>query len=184
MSCLQPIHNKMHGLKFPVFFLVGLAAGTLRSRAFYLLTLLLAVSYSKQGFGDVVAPAGQSNAVIVLRNVVIPALETGRETINVDIRLENGQLDIISEDRISREQHDLSLDAADGGMLLGKLTLGEPANFLILRGNPQDNLGVLLDTRRFTTFAVHEGVVAVNRIVDLEEEEHLEHIADGQGWMA
>jgi hypothetical protein len=52
---------------------------------------------------------------------------------------------------------------AEGAVLLGDLHEGETANFLILKGNPLENISILADTRSHTTLLAQDGVLVVGK---------------------
>ena len=60
---------------------------------------------------------------------------------------------------------------ADGGFILGKLELGAEPNFMILRADPRENFEVMLDTKTYATFAMHDGYVVRNRLLYVVEDE-------------
>ena len=49
---------------------------------------------------------------------------------------------------------------------MGKLEIGEPANFLILDGDPRENFEIRLDTATYARFAIRDGVIARNRLLE------------------
>jgi phosphate-selective porin OprO/OprP len=110
-------------------------------------------------------PAIAKNEIIVLRNVVLLDRETedSESDVLISIRVDRGKLDLVSADPISVEDATLALDAR-GGVLLGSLTIGEPANFVILDKNPRDDFSVILDTNRHVRFAMQDGKVVRNRL--------------------
>ena len=74
-------------------------------------------------------PAIAKDEIIVLRNVVLLDRETedSESDVMISIRVDRGKLDLVSADPISVEDATLALDAR-GGVLLGSLTIGEPAS--------------------------------------------------------
>jgi phosphate-selective porin OprO/OprP len=119
---------------------------------------------------------------VLVRNVTLadPAGQAEDTTVNMLIRA--GILDIITEDKISRSEADQVVNA-DGGFVLGKLEVGQPANFMILSSDPREDFEVLLDTRTFASFAMHDGLVVRNRLVPVIEEEP-EDEPPKTSWMA
>ena len=89
--------------------------------------------------------AQPTNPSILLRNVLLSDKEGGADkTVNVVVR--DNKLDIITEDLIPLDQADEVYDAG-GGVILGQLTLGELASFMILDGDPRQDIDILLDTK-------------------------------------
>jgi len=103
---------------------------------------------------------------ILLRNVVLtdPTGRTPDRKVNILIRSQ--KLEVISEDKISRKEAQQVINA-NGGFIVGKLEVGEAPNFLILKTDPRENFEAILDTRAWSSFAVHNGLVVKN---DLSEE--------------
>ena len=106
---------------------------------------------------------------ILLRNVTLidPTGQTPDRSVNLLIRA--GKLDLVTEDKISRDEAELVIDAGQG-FVLGKLAVGEPPNFMILSDDPRENFEVLLDTKTYANFAVHDGVVVRNRLGEIAPE--------------
>lgn len=129
-------------------------------------------------------PAGaQQDSSILLRNATLIRPDGDHSTILVNILIKDSKLDILTEDPISLDEADVSYDAG-GGVVLGELKLGKPASFLILRGNPRENVKLLLDTKTHATFAIHQGEVIKNTFVTLIEESPEEKERAAEGWLA
>ena len=77
----------------------------------------------------------QEEQSILLRNATLIKQDSDHTKVTVNILVRASKLDIITEDLIPIDEADVSYDAA-GGVVLGELKLGEPASFLILRGDP------------------------------------------------
>jgi len=126
--------------------------------------------------------AQPTNPSILLRNVLLSDKEGGADkTVNVVVR--DNKLDIITEDLIPLDQADEVYDAG-GGVILGQLTLGELASFMILDGDPRQDIDILLDTKTHVTFAVRRGEVVRNRFVMMLEETAEEKKRTEGGWLA
>jgi len=111
------------------------------------------------------AQTGATSGDILLRNATLidPTGQTSDRVVSILIR--DGKLELVTEDKVSRDTVNRVVDARLG-FLLGKLAVGEPPNFMILRGDPRVDFEVLLDTRTFADFAVHDGVVVRNRLAE------------------
>ncbi len=120
---------------------------------------------------------------ILIRNAALVDRSGNQSKVVVNILVKNSKLDIITEDLIPIEDADVSYDAG-GGVVLGELTLGEPASFLILRGDPRQNVKLLLDTKTHATFAIYEGEVVKNTFVTIIDETPEEKSRADQGWLA
>ena len=119
---------------------------------------------------------------ILLRNVILidPTGQTQDRSVNILIRA--GKLNLVTEDKVPGDEAAQVIDAANG-FVLGKLVVGEPPNFMILSDDPRENFEVLLDTKTYANFAVHDGVVVRNRLSEIWPEA----VADEpkkSGWLA
>ncbi len=120
---------------------------------------------------------------ILLRNAGLIDPADGGETLRVNLLIEDGRLRVITQDGISRESADVTFDVS-GGVILGTLSLGEPASFLILDGDPRENVELLLDTKTYARFAVHRGDILRNNypVIGAESEDEGEQRTGG--WLA
>ena len=125
----------------------------------------------------------QLGKTILIRNVTLPGQESSKEKLLVNILIKDLELDILTEDFIPLDNADVSYDAG-GGVVLGELKLGEPATFLVLDGDPTENVDLLLDTKTHATFAIRKGSILKNMLepvttVTPEDRERREG-----GWLA
>ena len=134
-------------------------------------------------FSSVLGAQNETQAEnILIRNVALidPAGETGDRLVNILVR--QGKLEVITEDKISADEAELVVNA-DGGFILGKLELGVAPNFMILSADPRENFEVLLDTKTYASFAMHDGQVVRNRLSPVLEKEP-ENEPVRTGWLA
>jgi phosphate-selective porin OprO/OprP len=131
----------------------------------------------------VVAQAqGTDSQNLLIRNVHIinSGAQEGADLANVWIR--NGVLDVISKDQITADDGATILDAG-GGYLLGKLSVGAPPKFMILDEDPAADIMVLLDTEAHVVFAIDDGEVLINQLVDAAPEPSTSD-GDEEQWLA
>jgi phosphate-selective porin OprO/OprP len=102
---------------------------------------------------------------LLIKNVYINSPEDETEADLANIRIRDGILNLVSRDRIKEDEKARTLDAG-GGYLLGILSVGAPAKFMILDEDPVADVMVLLDTDRHVVFAINDGGVIINRLVD------------------
>jgi phosphate-selective porin OprO/OprP len=134
-------------------------------------------------FSPVLGAQNESQAEnILIRNITLidPTGQTGDRLVNILVR--QGRLEVITEDKISADEAELVVNA-DGGFILGKLELGVAPNFMVLSADPRENFEVLLDTKTYASFAMHDGQVVRNRLSPVLEKE-LEHEPVKAGWLA
>ena len=129
------------------------------------------------------AAAYAQNESILLRNVQLLDAEGDGGSRMVSILIKDGKLDLMSEDLIPLDEAAFAYDAAEG-VLLGRLELGEPANFLVLTEDPSENVEVLLDTKRYAAFGIAKGEVVRNRLLGILEETPEERERAEGGWLA
>jgi phosphate-selective porin OprO/OprP len=119
---------------------------------------------------------------ILVRNVTLidPARESEDKVVNILIR--DRKLELVTEDKISRNEAQQVVNA-NGGFIVGKLNLGELPSFMIFREDPRENFNVMLDTKSYSTFAVHDGAVVKNRLLEVFDDEPEDEPVK-TGWLA
>jgi len=119
---------------------------------------------------------------VLIRNVTLidPTGKTEDTIVNILIR--DHKLELITEDKISRDEADQVINA-QRGVIVGKLEIGQQPSFLIFSQDPRENFQVMLDTRTYSTFAVHDGVVVKNRLLETLDEDPEEE-PKKTGWLA
>jgi phosphate-selective porin OprO/OprP len=145
--------------------------------------MALALLVALLSFSSALDAQNESQAEnILIRNVTLidPTGEASDRQVNILVR--QGKLEIITEDKISADEAELVVNA-DGGFILGKLELGVAPNFMILSADPRENFEVLLDTKTYASFAMHDGQVVRNRLSPVLEKEP-EHEPVKAGWLA
>lgn len=108
-------------------------------------------------------PASSEPYKVLIRNVVLFDPDQEEPDVTVQILLGDGKLELVTQDKVSSKKADLVVNA-NGGVLMGKLELGQLPNFMILSGDPRQDFEVLLDTSRYAIFAVNEGEVVLNHL--------------------
>ena len=104
----------------------------------------------------------------------------------VSLLIRDGELEIVTEDTIRGEDVDEVVDA-NSGFIIGNLEIGAPPNFMILILDPRENFQVLLDTKKYASFAMHDGRVVKNTLVKVLETEQQTEPADRpqkSNWLA
>ena len=124
----------------------------------------------------------QDTESILVRNAILldPTGQADDREVNMLVR--EGILEVITEDKISRDEADLVVNAGEG-YILGKLVVGESPNFMILDQDPRENFEALLDTRANTTFAMHTGRIVSNRLEEVQTGEDEDEPTQGS-WLA
>lgn len=117
----------------------------------------------------------------MIRNVTILDPNDEAEDKVVNILLHDRKLDIVTQDKISREDADTVINAKNG-FLLGELEIGGNPSFIIFTEDPRKNFAVLMDTFSHSILIVHEGVIIKNRIVATIDEPEEEPTK--AGWLA
>jgi len=126
---------------------------------------------------------------VLVRNVTLFDPTGAVEDKVVNILLRDNKLDIVTEDKLSRDDADMVVNARNG-LLMGKLTIGQKPSFIIFEEDPRENFQVLqkpsfiifeedprenfqvlLDTFSYSIFAVDDGVVVKNHLVGVVADE-------------
>lgn len=134
-------------------------------------------------FGSVSSPLALAQEPdILLRNVTLadPTGKTEDRVVNILIR--EGMLEVVTEDKISRQEADRVFDA-NGGFILGKLEVGQAPDLIILSEDPRATFKVMLDTKTYATFAMHDGEIVRNRLRQPASHETVDEPVK-QGWLA
>ena len=120
---------------------------------------------------------------VLIRNAVLFDPSGVVEDKVVNILLRENKLDVVTEDKIARDEADMVINA-DRGILLGKLVIGEKPSFIIFSEDPRDNFEVMMDTFTYSVFAVDEGVVVKNALFGISVEDETEDEPRKTGWLA
>lgn len=118
----------------------------------------------------------------LVRNVTLidPAGEGEDKVVNILIR--DLKLEVVTEDKVSRNEADQVVNA-NGGFIVGKLEVGELPSFIIFDEDPRQNFEIMLDTKTHSSFAVHDGIVIKNLFLGVRfEDEEDEPVKSG--WLA
>jgi phosphate-selective porin OprO/OprP len=107
---------------------------------------------------------------VLIRNATLldPAGKGADRMVSLLVR--NGKLELISEDPISAEGVDEVVNA-NAGFIIGNLEIGAPPNFMILIADPREDFQALLDTKKYASFAMHDGRIVKNTLVQVLEPE-------------
>jgi len=128
------------------------------------------------------AAQGLGSENILIRNVrlIDPSGQTEDRIVNILIRKRN--LELVTEDRISRKEADLVLDAGER-VIQGKLKIGERPSFIIFSQDPRENFKVLLDTKTYALFAMDAGEVIRNHLIRINYDNPQQEPVKS-GWLA
>jgi len=102
---------------------------------------------------------------LLIENVYIESPEDETPADLANIRIRDGVLNLVSKDKIDADDASRTLDAG-GGYLLGILSVGAPSKFMILDEDPAADVMILLDTDRHVVFAIDDGTVLINQLMD------------------
>ena len=121
---------------------------------------------------------------LLIRNATLldPTGDTTDRMVSLLVR--NGELEIITEDTIRGEDVDEVIDA-NAGFIIGNLEIGAAPNFMILRADPREDFQVLLDTKKYASFAMHDGQIVKNELAPaLEPEPDEQQQKQRASWLA
>jgi phosphate-selective porin OprO/OprP len=110
--------------------------------------------------------SAQEAGKILIRNARLIDRDGQTEDHNVSILIKETKLFIVTMDEVDLEEGMTAYDAGNG-VLLGTLDIGKQASFLIVDKDPSEEIEVLLDTKKHVTFAIRQGVIKVNHLLDV-----------------
>jgi phosphate-selective porin OprO/OprP len=119
---------------------------------------------------------------IVINDVTVFDSENVENDVVVNIRIQDGKLEIVTKDPIPGEDDVTRVNAAKG-VLIGQLHAGDPPSFLIMDTDPREDFAIMLDTANHAVFAVHKGQIVRNNLLPAIEPEPKEW-SKGRGWLA
>jgi phosphate-selective porin OprO/OprP len=105
----------------------------------------------------------------IIRNVYIVQAESETDPAPVNIVIRNGKLALVTPDTVDAGNSQIRVLDGNGGFVLGRLTVGDVPAFLLLSEDPSANMDVLLDTRSYLTFAVSDGEIIRNELIDNQD---------------
>jgi phosphate-selective porin OprO/OprP len=108
---------------------------------------------------------GAESPNLLIKNVYIESSEDETSADLANIRIRDGVLNLVSKDKIDADEGSRTLDAG-GGYLLGILSVGAPPKFMILDEDPAVDVMILLATERHVVFAIDDGSVLINQLID------------------
>ena len=119
---------------------------------------------------------------VLIRNVVLLDPNGAVDDKVVNILIRENKLDLVTEDKVSRDEADMVVNA-NQGIMLGKLAIGEKPSFIIFKEDPRENFSVMMDTFTYSVFAVEDGVVVKNRLLGVAADEPEEEPKKPAGWL-
>ena len=149
----------------------------LRKRPLHGLALLLVLVSPLHTYAQTIGPES-----VLIRNVVLFDPNGATEDKVVNILLRENKLDIVTEDKISRDEAVMVVNANEG-ILLGKLEIGQKPSFLIFDEDPRNNFAVMRDTFTHSVFVIDDGVVVKNTLFGVTDDEPEEE-PKKTGWLA
>ena len=107
---------------------------------------------------------------ILIRNVHLVSPGNVSDGVLVSLLVQDGKLRLVTKEEIRATEATIAVDA-EGGYVLGKLSVGEPASFLILDSDPREDVNALLDTASHVRFAIVQGEIVQNDLPALPAEQ-------------
>jgi phosphate-selective porin OprO/OprP len=120
----------------------------------------------------VTSPAAALGDSVIVKNAVLGDPENPENDQVVTLVVKNGKLDLLTADPVPVKETDFVVNA-NGGFILGRLNINEPAAFMILSQDPRANGEVLLDTKAYAIFAVSKGTIVRNNLLSYSDEQDL-----------
>jgi phosphate-selective porin OprO/OprP len=107
---------------------------------------------------------------VLIRNVHLVEGGEATKDVLVSVLIKDNKLEIVTKDPVPLEEGGTAVDAR-GGYLFGQLKIGDTPSFIILDQDPRDDFNVLLNTSRYTIFAVHNGQLFRNNLYAARDDE-------------
>ena len=129
--------------------------------------------------------AGEPQNILIRNATLIDPAGTAPDRM-VSLLVRDGKLEIVTEDALPSEGV-VEVVNANAGFIIGNLVIGAPPNFMILIVDPRENFQALLDTKQYSSFAMHDGRIVKNTLVQvLEPEEEVQPPEPSRetGWLA
>lgn len=104
---------------------------------------------------------------VMIHNVTVIDQNKETEDIIVTILIKKKKLELITQDKVSITEADISFEA-NGGFILGTLEVGNLATFIVLDKDPRTNVDVILDTKSYSVFAVSKGEIVLNKLIQID----------------
>jgi phosphate-selective porin OprO/OprP len=136
-----------------------LETNPIMQRLFLLALVLLPVFMHMSG----AAVQAREPEKILIQNVSLMDEDDQEADVIVNILVTDRKLEVVTQDEISTDKVSLAFDARQG-YLIGRLTLGQQPSFMILDGDPRNDIQILLDTDSHARFAMQEGIIVRNRL--------------------
>jgi len=119
---------------------------------------------------------------VLIRNAILLDPNGAVEDKLVNILISKNRLEVVTEDKISRNEVQMVINA-NKGFILGRLELGEAPSFIIFYDDPRENFEVMKDTFTYSLLVIEEGVVVKNRLLDVGTDDP-EDEPQKPGWLA
>ena len=119
---------------------------------------------------------------VLIRNATLLDPNSVVEDKIVNILIRKNKLELVTEDKISRDSVQMVVNA-NKGFILGKLELGESPSFLVFSEDPRENFAIMKDTLTYSVLVVEEGVVVKNRLLGMDTNDP-EDEPKKTGWLA
>ena len=148
-----------------------------QSRLAFVALLVLGITQAQE--------ASEPRDILIRNATLLDPGGTGADRM-VSLLVRNGKLELVTEDAIPGDGVDEVVNA-NAGFIIGNLEIGEPPNFMVLIADPREDFQVLLDTKKYASFAMHDGQVVKNTLVQVlepEEEVSPREQPRESGWLA
>ncbi len=98
--------------------------------------------------------------------------QTDTADLKVSVVIVGGRLELVTTDDISSVPGSEVYNGREG-FLMGRIEIGQPANFVVLSENPRENFNIFLNSREYIVFAMESGRIVSNQLrserMDAEE---------------
>lgn len=123
---------------------------------------------------------------LLINNVWLITPESDTAGVLVNLLILDNKLEVVSQDVITQPEGLIALDAKEG-YLLGKMKIGQPPSFIILREDPRKRFNVWLSFESKIIFALDQGTIHRNRLfldVTAQNQENVKTTSKPVAWFA
>jgi len=109
---------------------------------------------------SILLPAQRDSIIIRNVHLLTQADTTG---LKVSLLIIDGQLEVVTRDDI-KDAPGAKVYDGHGGYLMGRVDIGQPPSFVVLRENPRERFDIFLNTGSYVTFAMEKGKIVSNKL--------------------
>ncbi|MCI0523134.1 MAG: hypothetical protein L0Y37_05710, partial [Bacteroidales bacterium] len=99
---------------------------------------------------------------IIVRNVSLLS-QADTAGLRVSLLIIDGRLEVVTMDDI-KDAPGATVYDGQAGFLMGRVEIGQPPSFVVLRENPREQFDIFLNTGDYIIFAMEDGKIVSNKL--------------------